>query len=115
MEYLLVIHHDEAKAAALNDGDTQTLLAAYKAFTQSLVDAGAMRGANALHPAAKAKCVRVRGGNTMTTDGPFAETKEQLGGYYLIDCDTIEEACAHAANIPSALFGTIEVRQILKF
>lgn len=115
MEYLLVIYHDEAEVAALSEDEMQGQFAAYKAFNQTLIDAGAMRGGNALTPTSTAKSVRVRGGNVMTTDGPFAETKEQLGGYYLIDCADIDEACAHAARIPAAFTGTVEVRQILNY
>lgn len=115
MEYLLVIYHDEAELGTMSDEERQTELAAYQAFNQTLIDAGAMRGGNALTPTATARSVRVRDGKVMTTDGPFAETKEQLGGYYLIDCASMEEACAHAARIPAAFKGTVEVRAIWNY
>jgi hypothetical protein len=85
------------------------------AYTEEVQQKNLMQGANALQPVATATTVRVRDGKTETTDGPFAETKEQLGGYYLLDCKDLDEAIEYAAKIPSARFGSIEIRPIMKF
>jgi hypothetical protein len=78
----------------------------------ALAEQGKFLGASPLHPVATATCVRIRGGNRLTTDGPFAETTEQLGGYYLIDVANLDEAIAIAARIPAAVKGTIEIRPV---
>ncbi|MBV8065718.1 MAG: YciI family protein [Actinobacteria bacterium] len=104
MQYLLLINDEE------NDRD---LMPEYMAYTQALQASGAMAGANQLQPAHTATTVRVRNGETLVTDGPFIETKESLGGYYLIDVDTLDEALEWAAKIPSARFGHIEVRPVV--
>lgn len=82
-------------------------------FSEKLVADGVMVGGEALMPVEMATSVRVRGGKTETMDGPFAETKEQLGGYYIIDCETLDDAIRYAAMIPVADFGTIEVRPVM--
>jgi hypothetical protein len=87
---------------------------AYNAFTKAAVDAGVMRGGEALEEANTATTVRVRGGKTLTTDGPYAETKEQFGGFYLIEAANLDEAIAWAARIPGAQLGAIEVRPIFE-
>jgi hypothetical protein len=112
MQYLLLI-------ASIENGDPQgsdreEMYKRYAAFSQEVRDAGKLVGANELQPVATATTVRVRNGETLTTDGPFAETKEQLGGYYLLDCADIDEAIAYAAKIPSAERGSIEVRPIVE-
>jgi hypothetical protein len=107
MEYLCLIYGAEDEAERRPD-----LLAEYGTFTDDVVKNGVMRGANRLRPASTATTVRVRDGKMTTTDGPFAETKEQLGGYYLLDCKDLDEAIAYAAKIPSAKVGSIEVRPI---
>ncbi len=112
MQYLLLIYEDEK---ALHDRDEETrnkVFGEYNAFTKSVRDAGQYVAADALQPTATATSVRVREGKTLTTDGPFAETKEQLGGFYLIEAADLDQAIATAARIPSARFGTIEVRPI---
>jgi len=112
MQYLLLIHSSENGDAQA--GDREEMLKRYGVFTQELRDSGKLLGANELQPTVTATTVRVRNGETLTTDGPFAETKEQLGGYYLLDCADIDEAIAYAARIPSAERGSIEVRPVLE-
>ena len=107
MEYLCLIYGNENEADEHPD-----LLPAYGAFGEEVSRNGVMRGANRLRPASTATTVRIRSGKVSTTDGPFAETKEQLGGYYLLDCKDLDEAIAYAAKIPSAKYGSIEVRPI---
>ena len=106
MQYLLLIHDDETE-------DREDLMPEYMAFSEALRGSGALVGANQLQPAETATIVRVRSGDTLVTDGPFIETKETLGGYYLIDVETIDEALEWAAKIPSARFGHIEVRPVV--
>jgi hypothetical protein len=84
------------------------------AFTKDIIDRGLMKGGEALQPTSTATSVRVRNGDTLTTDGPFAETKDQLGGFYLVDCKDLDEAVEVAAGIPDARRGTIEVRPIME-
>ena len=84
-------------------------------FTEDVQKKNLMLGSNALQPVATATTVRVRGGKTETTDGPFAETKEQLGGYYLLDCKDLDQAIEYAARIPSAKNGSVEVRPVMQF
>jgi hypothetical protein len=88
------------------------MYAAYGTFTQELIASGVMTGGSELKPVATATTVRVRNGKTLTMDGPFAETKEQLGGYYLIDVPDLDQAIHWAAKIPSALNGSIEIRPL---
>ena len=112
MQYMLLIYDDEATLEELPAAETDALLAAYGAFTQELHDRGAYRASGRLRPTAAATAVRVRNDEQIVTDGPFAETKEQLGGYYLIEAESLDEALAWAAKVPSAHYGTIEVRPI---
>jgi hypothetical protein len=88
------------------------VFADYNAFTESIRESGHLVGGDALHPVETATTVRVRGGETMVTDGPFAETKEQLGGYYLIEAKDADEAISIAARIPGANHGSVEVRPV---
>ena len=115
MEFLLLIYEAENAREPWSEADQAAIMAAYQAFSQSLVDAGAMRGGNALQPVASGKTTCVREGATLVTDGPFAETKEQLGGYYLIDCADLATALDWAAKIPTAKSGSVEVRPIMTF
>ena len=110
MQYLLLIYEDESR---FNTGYDPAELNEYFAFGKQF--SGAIKGGNALQLTHTAKTVRVRNGKRSTTDGPFAETKEQLGGFYLIEAKDIEEATAIAENIPGARFGSIEVRPIMTF
>jgi hypothetical protein len=112
MQYLLLIH--AAENGEPQGGDREAMYRRYAAFSEEVRDAGKLLGANELQPIATATTVRVRNGETLTTDGPFAETKEQLGGYYLLDCADIDEAIAYAAKIPSAEHGSIEVRPVVE-
>jgi hypothetical protein len=110
MEYMLLIYGDEAAWNSLSKEQVGKIMADYGTYTQELIDSGVMRGGSELAPVTTATTVRVRNGKTLTTDGPFAETKEQLGGYYLIDVPNLDEAIKWAAKVPSAPFGSIEIR-----
>ncbi len=115
MKYALLIYTNEADDMKASEVEQQANMAAYYAFTNELSTAGANLGGEALLPTATAKSVRVRDGQTLTTDGPFAETKEQLGGFYLVEASTEEEAVQWAAKIPGAQVGTVEVRPLMLF
>jgi hypothetical protein len=113
MQYLLLIYEDEKRWASLSEADVKAEIGRYRAFGQEF--AGKILGGNALQPTASARTVRVREGQNLATDGPFAETKEQLGGFYMVEARDMDEAVAIAAKIPGARFGSIEVRPIQKF
>ena len=115
MRYLCLIYDEEKKVAAMSKSDSDAFLSEYFAFTESAKKSGHFLGGEALQPVQTATTVRVRNGKTSTTDGPFAETKEQLGGYYLIDARDLNDAIQVAAKIPSARLGSIEVRPIQEF
>jgi hypothetical protein len=112
---MLLIYGDEKSWQGVTDEEREQIMKAYGAFTQELRDAGAMVAGDALQPTQSATTVRVQNGETLTTDGPFAETKEQLGGYYLIEADSLDEAIEWAAKIPAASHGSIEVRPVVVF
>ena len=112
MQYMLLIYNDEQARLGLSEEERGTTIAAYGEFTDSIRESGHMVGGDALHPATTATTVRVRNGETLVTDGPFAETKEQLGGYYLIEAKDADEAIAIATRIPGATYGSIEVRPV---
>jgi hypothetical protein len=114
MEYLLLIYDQEIDWAAMAESDKGKMMQEYQAFTTAIRESGQYKGGNPLQPVSTATTVRVREGKTMTTDGPFAETREQLGGYYLVDAKDLDEAIALAARIPGARMGSIEIRPILK-
>ncbi len=115
MRYMLLIYGDEA--GDLNPGDTgfDEMMAGYGAFTQEVQQSGAFLGGDPLQPVATATTVRVRDGKVAHADGPFAETREQLGGYYLLECKDLDQALAYAAKIPGAARGCVEVRPIMEF
>jgi hypothetical protein len=115
MQYLLLIYEDEKVGAKMDEKAQMDLIGAYNAYTQELKDAGVLLAGEALQPTTTATTVRVRSGRTTTTDGPFAETKEQLGGFYMIEAKDLDEALKWAAKLPSAKTGSIEVRPIVKF
>ncbi|MEZ4707392.1 MAG: YciI family protein [Caldilineaceae bacterium] len=115
MRYLLMIYGDEQMDASASPQDMEAMMNAYGAFTNEAREAGVLQGGEALQPTSTATTVRVRNGKTNATDGPFAETKEQLGGYYLLDCKNLDEAIAYAAKIPGAKHGSVEVRPIMEF
>lgn len=112
MKYLCLIYSDETMFQRMQPGDSDRMMAEYLAFTEDIVRSGHMAGANRLQPTHTATTVRVRDGKLSTTDGPFAETKEQLGGYYLIEATDLNDALQVAARIPGARVGSIEVRPI---
>jgi hypothetical protein len=114
MEYLLMIYERESDWNALSDETRGAMYKEYFEFTDSIRQSGHYKGGNPLQPVATATTVRVRDGKTVTTDGPFAETREQLGGYYLIQAADLDEAIGIAARIPGARMGSIEVRPIQK-
>ena len=115
MQYMLLIYDDESHWRDLPEGERNSIMQEYFSFTEALRDSGKYVAGDALQPTGTAKSVQVREGAPLTTDGPFAETKEQLGGYYLVDVDSEDEALEWAARIPSARWGTIEVRPVVVF
>ena len=112
MRYLLMIYTDEKAEAAKSEADMGALLGEYNAYTAAVTKAGKFQAGEALQPTSTSTSVRVRGGKKLVTDGPFAETKEQLGGFYLIDVRDLDEALAWAARIPTARIGCVEVRPV---
>ena len=113
MRYMMLIYHDEAKAATKSEAEMQTLFAGYDRFTKDLQGAGLMQGGEPFQPSMTATTVRSPGGTMKTTDGPAADTNEQLAGFYLIEAKDLDEAIEWAARIPDADGGSIEVRPIL--
>jgi len=114
MKYLLMIYQDEKQWAGLSESERQKIYAEYGQLRQQLTASGQFIGGSQLQPIATASSVRVRDGKELITDGPFAETHEQLGGYFLIEAKNLDEALAIAARIPSARAGTVEVRPIVE-
>ena len=112
MQYLLMIYANEVEYAKIDPATSQKILGEYQSFTQSIIQSGNFKGGDRLQPTSTATTVRVRDGKTLTTDGPFAETREQLGGYYMIDAKDLDAAIAIAARIPGARNGSIEVRPV---
>jgi hypothetical protein len=113
MQYLLLIYNAESNWEAQSEAERGKMYQDFGAFTQGIIASGNYKGGEQLHPVSKATTVRIKDGKTLVTDGPFAETKEQLGGYYLIEAADLDEATAIAARIPSAGMGPIEVRPIV--
>jgi hypothetical protein len=112
MRYLLIICSDESAMAAMSPEEAKASNARYGAFGEEMGARGVLQGGERLRPTSDATTVRVRDGEVLVADGPFAETKEQIGGYYLVDCKDLDEATEVAAKIPAAAKGTIEVRPI---
>lgn len=112
MKYLCLIYDEEKKLQAMTKSEMDGLMQEYFAFTHDIQGSGHLLGGNDLQPVRNATTVRVRAGKVSTTDGPFAETKEQLGGYYLIEAADLNAAIQVAARIPSARLGCIEVRPV---
>jgi len=112
MQYLLLIYRNEAELAATPPAELASLMAEYTEFTKGIIQAGQFKAGDRLKPTSTASTVRVRNGKVATTDGPFAETREQLGGYYLIEAKNLDEAIGIAGRIPGARAGSIEVRPI---
>jgi len=112
MRYLLMICTDEAGEAAMSPEEGSAMMAEYGTFGEEMGRRGVLQGGERLRPTTDATTVQVRDGAVLTSDGPFAETKEQVGGYFVVDCKNLDEAIEVAAKIPSARVGTIEVRPI---
>jgi len=113
MQYMLLIYSNENEFEKPGAPERDSMLKEYMDFSKSIAQSGHYRAGNELHPTTKATTVRVRDKKRLVTDGPFAETKEQLGGYYLIEAKDLDEAVGIAARVPSARFGSIEVRPIV--
>ena len=114
MQYLLAIYRDESHEPENGTPEFDDILKRYTKLTEDLEAAGVFIDGRPLEPVSTATTVRVRGGRTLTTDGPFAETKEQLGGFYLIECADLDEAISWAARIPASEIGSIEIRPIMQ-
>ena len=115
MQYLLLIYGDQNGWDSMSEEERGQVFQAYGTYTQELENSGSMVGGNALQPTETATTVRVRNGRLATTDGPFAETKEQLGGYYLVQAKDLNEAIQVASRIPGARLGAVEIRPIVEF
>ena len=115
MRYLCLIYDEEQKMASMSKNESDAFMGEYNAFTEDIQKSGHMVAGEALQPVQTATTVRVRNGKVSTTDGPFAETKEQLGGYYLIEARDLNDAIQVAQRIPSARLGCVEVRPIMVF
>ncbi len=114
MQYMLLIYENEGEFAAQSPYTMRQLFGEYGDFTKGIVGSGHFKAGDALQPTSTASTVRLRGGKQLVTDGPFAEAREQLGGYYLIEAADLDEARGIAARIPSARYGAIEVRPVRK-
>jgi hypothetical protein len=112
MQYMLLIYGNEKNQ--LPPDERNKMFEEYGAFTQGIIKSGNFQAGAPLQPTGTATTVRVRDGKTLTVDGPFAETKEQLGGYYLVEAENLDQAVAIAARIPGARNGSIEVRPVMK-
>jgi hypothetical protein len=115
MRFLLVIYGDERRLATRDQGTAKAEIDAYWALDNEATEKGAFVESAGLYPTEAAKTLRIRDGERTVTDGPFAETKEQLGGFYLLDCDSIDEALEWAAKVPAASTGSVEVRQVMDY
>ena len=114
MQYMLLIYANEPDEPTPGTPEFEKHVQGYMALSQEVKDKGVIVSAEPLEKIATATTVRVRNGKADVTDGPFAETKEQLGGYYLLDCENLDEAISYAAKIPSVKFGSVEIRPIMK-
>ena len=112
MQYLLMIYNNEAGMQAAPQGQVTQMNAAYMAYTEAMKQAGVIRGGDRLRPTSEATTVRVKNGKTEVLDGPYADTKEQLAGYFMIDVPDLDAALSWAARCPGATVGTMEVRPI---
>jgi hypothetical protein len=112
MRYMLLICSDESAVGSLSPEEGSAILAEYGTFMEEMNRRGVLQGGERLRPTTDATTVRVRDGEVLTSDGPFAETKEQVGGFYIVDCKDLDEAIEIGSKIPAARMGTIEVRPI---
>ena len=113
MQYILLIYENEAVQKARSEEESKRIFGEYMAFTGAIKQSGHMRAGEPLQPTSTATTVRVKSGKTVRTDGPFAETREQLGGFYIIEAKDLDEAVGIAARLPSAKTGSVEVRPIM--
>jgi len=113
--YMALIYGSEAGMATASPEDTAMMVKAYNQYTEAVQAAGVFESGDGLQPTGTATTVRVRDGQASTTDGPFAETKEALGGFYVLKCEDLDEAIEWAAKIPGASYGSIEVRPIINY
>lgn len=114
MHYLLMIYSDESAEAKMTEADTQAEIAAYGAYAGAMAQAGVLVGGERLRPTSDATSVRIRNGKTELLNGPYADTREQLGGYFMVDVPDLDAALDWAARCPTAPHGTIEVRPVWK-
>ena len=112
MQYIVLIYGSEKGWSSMSKAGVEQMYAEYRKYSEDLAKAGVIRGGSELKPTSTATTVRVRGGKRQVTDGPFAETKEQLGGFFLIEAKDMDEACAVASRFPPARIGIIEVRPV---
>ena len=112
MRYLLMICNDEEAYAALSPEESQANLAGYGQWAEEMGKRGVLQGGERLRPTTDATTVQLRDGDVLTSDGPFAETKEQIGGYFVVDCKDLDEAISWAARIPQAQTGSVEIRPV---
>ncbi len=112
MRYLLLVFDEAAALERMDDAEKRRIMADYRTFTERLVQTGNFRAGDALAPVTTATTIRLRGGRRLVTDGPFAETREHLVGYYLVEARDLDEAIGIAERIPSARFGAVEVRPL---
>jgi hypothetical protein len=115
MRYMMLIYNDQAAEARQDAEQRGQAMAGHSAFAGEMRARGILLDGNELHPAAIATTIRVRGAETLNTDGPYAETREQLGGYYILECADLDEAIECAAKIPTARVGSVEIRPIVDF
>ena len=115
MQYMLLIYSNETDEPTPGTPEFDEHIAGYMALSKEVRDKGIVISAEPLEKISTATTVRVRNGKADVTDGPFAETKETLGGYYLLECENLDEAISYAAKIPSVAFGSVEIRPIMKF
>jgi hypothetical protein len=115
MKYLCTIYGDESQWSDVTPEQSAEVLAAYGVFSEEAAAAGVMLGGEGLEPTSAATTVRVRDGERLLSDGPFAETKEQLGGFYLLECGSLDEAIEWASKIPGAASGSVEVRPVMNY
>jgi hypothetical protein len=113
MRYMLLIYGNESRGATMTEEEGNAVMAAYFAYGAEATAAGVHRSGEALYDTAQAKTVRIRNGKTLVTDGPFAETKEQLGGFYELQCEDLDEAILWAGKCPGIQHGAIEIRPIV--
>jgi len=114
MKYMLLIYDDEKAWGKMSETEQQQIFKDYRELTEGIKNGGQYVSGSQLHPTSAATSVKVRSGKRLVTDGPFAETREQLGGYYLVEAKDLDEAIGIAARIPSARIGTIEVRPLVE-